>query len=46
MKLKDDDLRKQRTKLEAQVKRRTAHTRPSPISPATPHTISLPKSGI
>ncbi|KAI0736093.1 RabGAP/TBC [Earliella scabrosa] len=46
MKLKDDDLRKQRNKLEAQVKRRTAHSRPSPISPATPQTISLPKNGI
>ena len=46
MKLKDDDLRKQRSKLEAQVKRRTAQSRPSPISPATTQTISLPKNGI
>ncbi|RPD53232.1 RabGAP/TBC [Lentinus tigrinus ALCF2SS1-7] len=46
MKLKDDDIRKQRNKLEAQVKRRTAQTRASPISPATPQTISLPKNGI
>ncbi|KAI0757841.1 RabGAP/TBC [Daedaleopsis nitida] len=45
VKLKDDDVRKQRSKLEAQVKRRTAHARPSPISPATPATISLPKHG-
>ncbi|RPD56478.1 hypothetical protein L227DRAFT_260045 [Lentinus tigrinus ALCF2SS1-6] len=42
MKLKDDDIRKQRNKLEAQVNRRTAQTRASPISPATPQTISLP----
>ncbi|TFK78978.1 RabGAP/TBC [Polyporus arcularius HHB13444] len=46
MKLKDDDIRKQRNKLEAQVKRRTAQTRASPMSPATPQTISLPKNGI
>ncbi len=45
MKLKDDDIRKQRNKLEAQVKRRTAQTRASPMSPATPQTISLPKNG-
>ncbi|TBU22085.1 RabGAP/TBC [Dichomitus squalens] len=46
MKFKDDDVRKQRGKLEAQVKRRTAQARASPISPAITPTISLPKSGV
>ncbi|KAI0628503.1 RabGAP/TBC [Trametes polyzona] len=41
VKLKDDDVRKQRNKLEAQVKRRT-QPRASPLT-STP-TISLPKS--
>ncbi|KAI0641277.1 RabGAP/TBC [Trametes meyenii] len=41
VKLKDDDVRKQRNKLEAQVKRRT-QPRASPM--ATTPTISLPKS--
>ncbi|CDO78290.1 hypothetical protein BN946_scf184674.g12 [Trametes cinnabarina] len=41
VKLKDDDVRKQRNKLEAQVKRRT-QPRASPL--ATTPTISLPKS--
>ncbi|KAI0770873.1 rab-GTPase-TBC domain-containing protein [Trametes elegans] len=41
VKLKDDDIRKQRNKLEAQVKRRT-QPRASPLA-STP-TISLPKS--
>ena len=46
VKLKDDDVRKQRGKLEAQVKRRTAQARASPISPAITPTISLPKNGL
>ncbi|KAI0830355.1 RabGAP/TBC [Trametes gibbosa] len=41
VKFKDDDIRKQRNKLEAQVKRRT-QPRASPL--ATTPTISLPKS--
>ncbi|KAI0363127.1 RabGAP/TBC [Pilatotrama ljubarskyi] len=41
VKLKDDDVRKQRSKLEAQIKRRT-QPRASPLA-STP-TISLPKS--
>ncbi|PIL34749.1 hypothetical protein GSI_02536 [Ganoderma sinense ZZ0214-1] len=45
MKFKDDDVRKQRSKLEAQVKRRTAQARASPISPAITSAISLPRNG-
>ena len=45
MKFKDDDVRKQRSKLEAQVKRRTAQARAAPISAATTSAISLPKNG-
>ncbi|KAH9941861.1 RabGAP/TBC [Epithele typhae] len=39
VKLKDSDLQKQRSKIESQVRRRTAQARPSPISPTTPATI-------
>ncbi|KAI1786278.1 RabGAP/TBC [Ganoderma leucocontextum] len=46
MKFKDDDVRKQRSKLEAQVKRRTAQARAAPISAAITSAISLPKNGI
>ena len=42
IKLKDDDIRKQRTKLEQQVKRRTQGR--TPLSTPGQTTISLPKS--